>query len=383
MKDDISNIINLESITRVRNSMSLNGNLPTKNTLVKLIPLEYLERGVKVLIDGKLFIAFIDGKIPIKEEIIAYVNSANPISLTLNLSSKIKNNESFFVDNILKKFGVKGTSEIRNTISKVIDEGNFLIKRKILLLAEMNSYIKAEGLEYSLLMNLVWSNTDKNKNFIEELYDDLFNETFESVCDNLFESTNELLFSNLPQYLSQNIRDSLIYNEEVLNTEALNSKVDQIYNVIKQLNDGTNDCASINKKNIERFVTYGSKYILQKAVLKDYDYYPDFVIINRNSELSIIHYSIKKIYSNNNQKSYKILFKHDTIPFKLSGIIREKFIVGNIEINEELVDSDEINSLEECLFDHWGFRSDLTKNSSKKNKFITSKIKLEVNKLVS
>lgn len=383
MKDEISNIINLEGITRVRNSMSLNGKLPTKNTLVKLIPLEYLERGVKVLINGKLFIAFIDGKIPIKEEIIAYVNSASPISLSLNLSSKNKKDERSFVDQILKKFALKDSAEIRNTIKKVIEEGNILIKSKILLLSEMNSYIKADGLEYLLLMNLVWNNNDKNRNFIEELYDELFNETFENVCNNLFASIKNLLFLNLPQFISQKIRDSLIYNEKKINTDSLTSKVDQTYCLIKQFNEIKDSCSQIEQKQISDFVTNGAKYILQKSVLKDYDYYPDFVIVNRNSELSVIHYSIKKIYTSNNQKAHKILFKHEAIPFQISGILRDKFLVGNIEINEEIVNSNEVNSLVECLFDHWGFRSNLTKNDDQKNNLNTSKINIEVNKLVS
>ena len=383
MKDDISNIINLESITRVRNSMSLNGKLPTKNTLVKLIPLEYIEQGVKVLIDGKLFIAFIDGKIPIKEEIIAYVNSASPISLSLNFSSKNKKDENYFVDQILKKFALKDSAEIRNTIKKVIEEGNILIKSKILLFSEMNCCIKANGLEYSLLMNLVWNNNDKNRNFIEELYDELFNETFENVCNNLFASINNLLFSKLPQFLSQKIRDSLIYNEEIINTDSLTSKVDQTYSLIKQFNEIKGSCSQTEQKDISDFVTNGAKYILQKSVLKDYDYYPDFVIVNRNSELSVIHYSIRKIQTSNNQKSYKILFKHEDIPFQISGILRDKFLVGDIAINEELVNSNEVNSLEECLFDHWGFRSNLTKNNERKNNLYTSKINIEVNKLVS
>ncbi len=179
MKDDIRNIINLENITRVRNSINVSTNLPTNNSLVKLIPLEYLEQGVKVLIDGKLFIAFIDGNLPIKEEIIALVTSSSPVTLSLNLSTQFKSGESFLVDQILIKFELKDKKALRSTIIKVIEEGNVLIKSKILLLAELIKYIKVDGLEFSLLINLVWSNQDKNRSFIEDLYDNLFNEPFE------------------------------------------------------------------------------------------------------------------------------------------------------------------------------------------------------------
>ena len=100
-------------------------------------------------------------------------------------------------------------------------------------------------------------------------------------------------------------------------------------------------------------------------------------------ELTIIHYSIKKLYDSNNLNSYKILFKHEALPFQLSGIIRDKFLVGNIEIDEELVASEEIDSLNESLFNRWGFRSEISKNDGKKSEFYTSKINVKVNKLVS
>ena len=51
MKDDITNIINLDNITRVRSSISVANELPAKNTIVKLIPIQYLKQGIKVLID--------------------------------------------------------------------------------------------------------------------------------------------------------------------------------------------------------------------------------------------------------------------------------------------------------------------------------------------
>ena len=69
MKDEITNIINLESITRVRSSLSVNANLPTKNSIVKLIPLEYLEQGVKVLIDGKFLLLLLMGKFQLRKRL--------------------------------------------------------------------------------------------------------------------------------------------------------------------------------------------------------------------------------------------------------------------------------------------------------------------------
>ncbi len=383
MKNDITNIINLENITRVRSSMSVNTNLPSKNSLVKLIPLEYLEQGVKVLIDGKLFIAFIDGKIPIKEEIIALVTNSNPVSLSLNISSQLKNEQNILVDQILEKFGLKNTTHFRSIILRVIEEGIILIKSKIVLLEELIRSIKVDGLEFSLLLNLVWSNQDKSRHYIEDLYDKLFDESFEEVCDGLFNSVNELLFSNIPQYLSQQIRDTLIYNEEEINTTSLINKTDRVFNLIKQLNNHKNDVANNKSNEIATFINYGTKYILQKSVFKEYDYYPDFVIVNREAELTIINYSIKKIYESNNLNSYKIHFKHEALPFQLNGFLRDKFLVGDMSIAEVLVDNEEINSLEESLFNRWGFRSDIRKNVDRKNEFYTTKINVKVNKLVS
>jgi hypothetical protein len=383
MKNDITNIINLENITRVRSSMSVNTNLPSKNSLVKLIPLEYLEQGVKVLIDGKLFIAFIDGKIPIKEEIIALVTNSNPVSLSLNISSPLKNEENILVDQILEKFGLKNTTQFRSIILRVIEEGNILIKSKIILLEELIRSIKVDGLEFSLLLNLVWSNQDKSRHYIEDLYDKLFDESFEEVCDGLFNAVNELLFSNIPQYLSQQIRNTLIYNEEEINTTSLINKTDPVFNLIKQLNNHKNDVANNKSNEIATFINYGTKYILQKSVFKEYDYYPDFVIVNREAELTIIHYSIKKMYESNNLNSYKIHFKHEALPFQLTGFLRDKFLVGDMSIAEVQVDNEEINSLEESLFNRWGFRSDIRKNVDRENEFYTSKINVKVNKLVS
>jgi len=383
MKDDIRNIINFENITRVRGSIGVGTKIPAKNSIVKLVPLEYFEKGVKVLIDGKLFIAFIDGAIPIKEEIIALVKDDNPFSLTLNLSSQSLKNESFLVDQIVKKFELKSNVILRDTISKVVQEGLNIIKSKILLLADIVQNIKVDGLELSLLINLVWNNTYKSKSTIEELYDNLFEESFEDVCNNLFKALNCLLFAELPQYISQHIKNNLIYREDNVDTSVILNKIKPVFDLIVLLNEYNNTALNNAPNEISSFIKYGTKYIFQKSILKDYDYYPDFVIIKRNDEITLLHYSIKKIYNSNKQVSYKILFKHEELPFQLSGIIRNNFLIGNLDIDEEIVKDRTINSLEESLFNHWGFRSDFKLNDKTKNNFFVSKIDTSVNKLIS
>ena len=382
MKDDIRNIINLENITRVRSSISVATALPSKNSIVKLIPIQYLERGVKVLIDGKLFIAFIDGKIPIKEEIIAHVTSVNPFSLNLNLSTQVENSEDFLIDQIIKIFGLKNSNPIRATILKVVKEGNILIKSKIIQLFKLTRFIKGDGIEFSLLINLVWNNSEDNNKYIEELYESLFDESFEEVCNNLFRSVNDLLFSEISQFLSQQISESLIYIEESQNVQAILNKTDSVLKIIKLLNDQDKLKNYNHNEEVTNFIKYGTKYILQKSVLKEYDYYPDFVLVKRDTQLTVIHYSIKKIINNSNNTSYKIVFKNDSLPFTLSGIIRDNFLHGNLKINEALAEGETITSLEESLFNHWGFRSAITVNNEDNN-YHMSKINSEVNKLIS
>ena len=295
MKSEIRNIINLESITKLRSSLNIAPNMPLKNTIVNLIPIEYLEKGVKVLIDGKLFIAFIEGKVPLKEEIIAIVQSSNPFTLSLTLISELSKDNTALLDQIIKKMELRNSSFNRKLILKVIEEGNILIKSKLIQLTELLSYIKVNGLELSLLINLVWNNNDKNKQFIDELYSDLFNETFKEVSENLFKSINGLLFSNLPQYITHQISEKLIYNTKDENTKSLIDKSKGLYDIIKLLNDYQNSSSSAYQAIFSEYILYSTKYILQKSVLKDYDYYPDFVLVNKNTQLEIVHYSVKKI----------------------------------------------------------------------------------------
>jgi hypothetical protein len=380
MKDDIINIINLENITRVRSSLSIENSLPGKKSIVKLIPIQYLEQGVKVLIDGKLFIAFIDTKIPIKEEIIAQVKSVSPFSLSLNFSTEVTNSEDFLIDQIIKKFNLKNKNSVRKTIFNIIQDGHILIKSKIVQLLQLTKYIKSEGIEFSLLVDLVWNNNSETKKYIEELYESLFDESFEEVCKKFYSAVNELMFSQLPQYLIQKINTTLVHNEASQSSIAILDKSEAVLEIIKLFNNDKG--ASRVDKNTSQFIRYGTKYILQKSVLKEYDYYPDFIILKSEGRELLIHYSIKKVISFNNSARYKIIFKNDALPFELTGIIRDNFLHGNIEVKEEVALSETISSLEENLFNHWGFRSSIRLNSNSKDYHLT-KINSEVNRLVS
>ena len=105
--------------------------------------------------------------------------------------------------------------------------------------------------------------------------------------------------------------------------------------------------------------------------------------ITDNDKLSLIQYSIKKILNHRNQATYKIIFAHEELPFKLSGFIRDNLVIGDIEVDEKVVDADKLSSLEEGLFNRWGFRSELSVNSNDTKDFYVSKISNDLNKLVS
>jgi hypothetical protein len=381
MKNDIRNIINLEKLTRVRSSLSLNPIIPTKNSLVKLIPLEYLEHGVKVLINGKLFIAVIDEKIPIKEEVIAVVTSENPFSLSLNLFSQLKNNEKRLLDQICVKLKLQRKNSLKTIIPKIIKEDKYIAKSKILLIDELLKFIKADGLEFSLLVDLVWSNNYIKKDMIGDLYENLFDESFQEVSEMLFQSIKGLLFTELPQYLIQKINNNLIYSKNSTNYKVLLNKVDSVFELIRQFNELRSVKGLSNNIEVSNFIRYGTKYILQKSVLKDYDYFPDFIIVKRNSELILIHYGVKRVLNSGEQTIHKLSFKNDNLPFELKGVVRDKFFDGALNITEE--DANQaLVSLEENLFSHWGFRSDIKFNNKNEDYYI-SKINAEVNKLVS
>ena len=218
---------------------------------------------------------------------------------------------------------------------------------------------------------------------IKDLYDRLFDESFEYVCEQLYQSINGLLFSGLPQYLIQEIADSLIYEEKNKNPQTLLNKSEQIYQLIKSFNENLNVNKNYIENEIDNFTHFGSKYILQKSVLKDYDYYPDFAIAKRDSELILILYNIKKTINEKEEKLYKIVFKNELLPFNLQGIIRENFFDAEIKTSEIDNTRKEVNAFRENLFTRWGFRSEVRINNSTNEEYFISKINSEVNKLIS
>ena len=383
MKDDIRNIINLENIRSIGSSISLNTQLPSQDSIVKLNPLEYMEHGLKVLIDGKLYIAFIDGKIPLKEEIIAVVTGTNPFSLSLSLFPLLKNDENVLVKHVLKKFQLPQKLSLKKIIPQVVREDKILIKSKILQLEELMQYFNAEDLEFSLLVDLVWSSNNFSKDMITDLYDNLFNESFEDVCSNLFQSIKLLLFSELPQYLVQKINSTLKYYPENKNSGPLLNKVEPIIELIRQFSSKNFTRSKNIEEEVNTFIQYGTKYILQKSVLKDYDFLPDFIAVKKDSEIILVQYSIKRVFNSQKQAVHKIIFKNEKLPFQLKGIIRNNFLEGQLDVGDELNDEESKITLEKNLFNHWGFRSEIKTGKRVMDDYYVSKISTTVNKLVS
>ncbi|PID62456.1 MAG: hypothetical protein CR986_01425 [Ignavibacteriae bacterium] len=382
MKENIPNINNFEKLTQLRQSLNAATKLPPKNSIVKLIPLEYLEQGVKVLIDGKLFIAFINEKIKTKEEIIAIVKNTTPFQLSLSLNSQYHENKSSVIQQIIKKFNLPNNEFMQNMVGKVIESDNILIKSKILTLSELTEYVKVNGLELNLLINLIWHLDKGNKNYIEDLHYNLFDESFEDVCKNLFHGTIELLYSNLPQYITQKIRDSLLFNERENNTKTLIDKSKAIIELIVLLNKYSKAATFSSSSSLKDFIKYGTKYIFQKSILKEYDYYPDFVIIEREDNNELIQYQIKKIYNNSDNPTYKIKFSNERIPFKISGTLKENLLIGNIEVDNCLIDEKDMSRLKEKLQENWQLNSDIKLNEDYDKSFNIKGKKLEVNKLI-
>ncbi len=366
MKNDILNIINFEELTKVRSSINGTLNLPPKNTFVSLVPIEFLEKGVKVLIDGRLFIAFIEEKIPLKEEVIALVTSTQPFTLSLNFNTVLKKNKGKILTQLLSKLKYQNNSEVLNLLEKVVQEEKPLIKSNFALLNNLTRKINVSGLELSLLINLVWDNNRNNFLSIHNLFEDLFDETFDTVCAKLFTTVKELLFTDISPIILHQFNTDLIFSEEINNTQAIANKSQILLKIIKSISETYETSRSTL---LEDFIKLSSIYILQKSILKEYDYYPDFVIVRYNNKLDIVKYNIKKTYSINDVPVYKLQFRHEELPFELTGIIRNGFLLGNIEMEEDdnTQFSAEIKSFNKSIKDKINIGSSLNINSSKTN----------------
>lgn len=382
MKNEILNIIDIEEITKVRNSINSDLTLPKKNALVSLIPIEFLEKGVKVLIDGKLFIAFIDENIPLKEEIIAIVTNSYPFTLSLNFNYILNKSKNNILAQILKKLQFKDNPDIRKLIVNIILEEKPLIRSKILLLNNLYNKHNVQGLELSLLINLVWDNANNNFLSISDLYEDLFDESFDNVSEKLFTVTKELLFTDISPIILHQFNSELIYSDKENNTQAITGKSEILLKIIKSINETYGNSKS---NYLEEFIRLSSIYILQKSVLKEYHYYPDFVVVRQNGELILVKYNIKKTFSINDVPIYKLQFKHNKLPFELSGIIRNGFLLANMNLDEESDRniSNELDSFSENLKNQLRIGSKINTYMKDNTKLKLEDYKTGFNKLIS
>ncbi|MCB9248038.1 MAG: hypothetical protein H6613_05600 [Ignavibacteriales bacterium] len=380
MKETIKNMINFESITRMRSSVNPDSFLSEKNSLVSLIPLEYYKNSAKVLINGKLFFAQIEENVPIKEELVALVVESNPFTLSLNFTNYFKKNRSILLDQIIERINITNNDANKELLTQLIKEELPIIKSKFLQLEKLTKKIKVKDLELSLLINLVWKYSENDSYTIYELYENLFSLSFNMVCKNLFNEIKEILLTQEDNYLLNEINLNLIYDEKQINTKVFQSKNEIIINLVKYLSE-----TKISSKNIENFIKYSTMYIMQKSVLKDYDYHPDFVIIKKRGELSLIKYNAKKMYLTNGMPAYKLEYEVDNLPIKLNAYMRNNFLIGNIDAinNDSKTIQKEVETLKENLSTKWQINSEI--NMSEEDIYLTenSRHKSGINKLVS
>jgi hypothetical protein len=356
MKNFIKNMIDVESITRVRNSVNTEILPFEKNSLVNLTPLEYFNNSAKVLINGKLFIAQIDQTIPTNEEIIAWVVETNPFVLSLNLFPIYRKNRNIFLDQIIQKLKLRNSKENKSLIARIIEEEVPVIKSKVISLDELTQKFRVKDLELSLLISLIWKFSEREVYSISDLYENLFSLSFTTVCKNIFKNVKELLLSNEDNYLLNEVNSNLIYDEKRENIKALQSKSDDLFRIIKYLNARTSNNVIINE-----FIKFSSIYILQKSVFKDYDYYPDFAIVKKKNGLAFIKYNIKKMYLSNGAPSYTVDYEHEEIPIKVKGFFRNNFLSGNIDsaATKNDVLQNEIKQMKNTLKNKWEINSDI------------------------
>ncbi|MBK7104421.1 MAG: hypothetical protein IPH62_03965 [Ignavibacteriae bacterium] len=376
----MKNMIDFESLTRVRNSVNAEIYLPEKNNLVSLIPLEIFGHSVKVLIDGKIFIAEFDEKIPLKAELIAVVVEKRPITLSLNLNQILLRNKNFLFEQISEKFKISNTERTKDLLTKIIQEEKPLIKSKYLQLENITQKIKVKELELSLLINLIWKYSEKDIPLILDLYENLFAISFSTTCKYLFNSIKNLMLNQEDVYLLNEVNTNLIYDVKRENTNSLQNKSEVLLKLIKYFND-----AEFSSKEVDEFIKFSSIYILQKSVFKDYDYYPDFVIVKRGSGFSFIKYNIKKLFLSNGMPSYKLEFEHGEIPAKIKGFLRNNFLVGSIDIEnyENNLLLQEIDEFKKEINEKWQINVELNITEDQIYSAEKSFHKNGINKLVS
>ncbi len=268
-------------------------------------------------------------------------------------------------------------------LEKIIEERKPVIKSKVNLLLDfiLDNKMELSDSQLSLLVNILWSERGSSTKLAEELFENLFNEPFELVIKHLFEATKEIVYAKIPSFIMQQINET-IYDESIDNTVALNGKKEIIIEVIKSLNKNLTVNKNVEDRNIiEEYIEYGTKYILQKSALQNFDYYPDFVIAKNENDLLLIMLEIKKYYSNNGEAFYNIIFKHNAIPVELKGIVRNQFLSSNIIVNIENKEAvaEQVINFQKELKNTWEINSHITLNETKNSKLINTQLESGIN----
>ncbi len=386
MTENITNIINYEKLTGIGNSAKTHFWLEP-GSIVSIELIEQLEKGVKVLINGKLFIAIIDEPIPLKEEILALVTNVKKLSLSLNFENQLYKNKKKLLEEIFIKLKIAPDNILFEILENIIKEKKPLIKTKIIQLFELIGQLNLESnsIQILLLIHLVWNNL-ANNNYAKDLITNLFQEPFEYVCEQVAETTKQILFTGIPQYIAKEITDKLIYNEDYNNTIALGNKTESIIKIIKTLSNYSETRNEIkNKKEINSFIEYGSKYVLQKIVLQQYDYYPDLILVKHNNDIAEINVEIKKHSTPNGTPTYKIKLQYKKEPLELKGLLKDYLLIGNISanINNSKEINEQIKNTEERLLRKIKIKTNITINNEVQNQNMQHLNYLVINKLVS
>jgi len=235
-------------------------------------------------------------------------------------------------------------------------------------------------------MNIVWSNTASDSSFAKDIVDNLFDQPFDNVCKQFVESAKELLFTNISPFIIKEINNNLIYNENNNNVLALTSKTESTIKIIKSLNNYLElNKNTTDKIQIIKFIEYGSKYVLQKMILQEYNYYPDFIATKRKNDITLIMVEIKKYFLAKNQPIYNLKFKYKDRPLELDGLVKDYFLIGNImtDITNDGEISNKIKSFRKNLWQKGNIGSNITLNNKLQNKSLEQLSSVEINKLIS